>query len=65
MSATQPVAARPARGGGEPAGGRRNPGRARAVNANPQLMVVLDATIVNVALPLPPREHPGTRRRMR
>jgi EmrB/QacA subfamily drug resistance transporter len=51
MSATQPVATRPARAGGEPVGGRRNPGLALTVIATAQLMVVLDATIVNVALP--------------
>jgi len=51
MSATQPVATRPARAGGAPAGGRRHLGLALAVIATAQLMVVLDATIVNVALP--------------
>ena len=51
MSATQPVAARrPARAGGTPAG-TRHLGLALAVIATAQLMVVLDATIVNVALP--------------
>ena len=51
MSATQPVATRPARAGGAPAGGRRHLGLALLVIATAQLMVVLDATIVNVALP--------------
>ena len=51
MSATQPVATRPARAGGAPASGRRNVGLALVVIATAQLMVVLDATIVNVALP--------------
>jgi len=50
MSATQPVAARPALAAGTPAGGRRL-GLALVVIATAQLMVVLDATIVNVALP--------------
>jgi EmrB/QacA subfamily drug resistance transporter len=52
MSAAQSVAARPAAPGGEAAGGaRRNLGIALVVIATAQLMVVLDATIVNVALP--------------
>ena len=51
MSATQPVATRPARAGGAPAGPRRHLGLALLVIATAQLMVVLDATIVNVALP--------------
>ena len=51
MSATQPVANRRARVGGAPASGRRKPGLALVVIATAQLMVVLDATIVNVALP--------------
>jgi len=51
MSAAQPVATRPDRAGGAPAGGRRHLGPALAVIATAQLMVVLDATIVNVALP--------------
>ena len=52
MSGTQPVAARrPARAVGAPAGGCCHPGLALAVIATAQLMVVLDATIVNVALP--------------
>ena len=51
MSAAQPVATRPARAGGAPAGGRRHLGLALFVIATAQLMVVLDATIVNVALP--------------
>ena len=56
MSVTQPVAT-PARAGGAPgpggasADGRRNLGLALLVIATAQLMVVLDATIVNVALP--------------
>jgi MFS family permease len=51
MSATQPVAARPAWAASAPAGDRRNLGLALVVIATAQLMVVLDATIVNVALP--------------
>jgi MFS family permease len=51
MSATQPVAARPAWAASAPAGDRRNLGPALVVIATAQLMVVLDATIVNVALP--------------
>ncbi|HTT53013.1 MAG TPA: MFS transporter [Streptosporangiaceae bacterium] len=51
MSATQPVATRPARAGAAPTGGCRHPGLALALLATAQLMVVLDATIVNVALP--------------
>jgi len=50
MSATQPVATRPPRAAGAPTGGRRL-GLALFVIAAAQLMVVLDATIVNVALP--------------
>jgi EmrB/QacA subfamily drug resistance transporter len=50
MSATQPVTTQPARAAGAPAGGRRL-GLALFVIATAQLMVVLDATIVNVALP--------------
>jgi EmrB/QacA subfamily drug resistance transporter len=37
--------------GGQPSGGKRRPGLALVVIATAQLMVVLDATIVNVALP--------------
>ena len=51
MSATQSDAARPARAGGASAGGHRKLGLALVVIATAQLMVVLDATIVNVALP--------------
>src|SRR5215475_1699606 len=51
MSAAQPVATRPARAGGAPAGDRHHLGLALFVIATAQLMVVLDATIVNVALP--------------
>jgi EmrB/QacA subfamily drug resistance transporter len=52
MSAAQSVARRPAARGGEAVGGgRRNLGLALGVIATAQLMVVLDATIVNVALP--------------
>ena len=50
MSVTQPVAT-PARAGGAPADGRGHLGLALLVIATAQLMVVLDATIVNVALP--------------
>jgi EmrB/QacA subfamily drug resistance transporter len=52
MSAAQSVAERPAAPGGASGGGaRRNLGIALVVIATAQLMVVLDATIVNVALP--------------
>ena len=51
MSDTQPLATRTARAGDAPAGGRRKPGLALVVIAAAQLMVVLDATIVSVALP--------------
>ena len=51
MSATQPVDSHPPRAGGAPAVLRRHLGLALLVIATAQLMVVLDATIVNVALP--------------
>ena len=51
MSATQSDATRPARAGGASADGHRKLGLALVVIATAQLMVVLDATIVNVALP--------------
>ena len=55
MSTAQPEASRlPAgarRGGSQPGGGQRHLGLALVVIATAQLMVVLDATIVNVALP--------------
>ena len=51
MSATQSDATRPARAGGGSADGHRKLGLALVVIATAQLMVVLDATIVNVALP--------------
>src|ERR1700680_4726703 len=52
MSTTQPATGRAAGGGGADAGPvRRHLGLALAVIATAQLMVVLDATIVNVALP--------------
>ena len=51
MSAPQQTATRPARAAAVPAGGRRHLGLALVVIATAQLMVVLDATIVNVALP--------------
>ena len=51
MSATQSDATRPARAGGASADGHRKLGLALIVIATAQLMVVLDATIVNVALP--------------
>jgi len=51
MSTTQPATGRAA-GGGAPAGPvRRHLGLALVLIATAQLMVVLDATIVNVALP--------------
>jgi len=52
MSAAQSVARRPAAQDGEAVGGgRRHLGLALVIIATAQLMVVLDATIVNVALP--------------
>ena len=51
MSAAQSEAARPAQAGGASADGHRRLGLALVVIATAQLMVVLDATIVNVALP--------------
>ena len=51
MSDTQSDGTRPARAGGAAAGGHRKLGLALVVIATAQLMVVLDATIVNVALP--------------
>ena len=51
MSDTQPVAARTARAAAAPAGDRSKSSLALVVIAAAQLMVVLDATIVNVALP--------------
>ena len=51
MSATQSDARRPVRAGGASADGHRKLGLALVVIATAQLMVVLDATIVNVALP--------------
>ena len=52
MSAPQQTATRPRQGAvSVPAGGRRHLGLALVVIATAQLMVVLDATIVNVALP--------------
>jgi EmrB/QacA subfamily drug resistance transporter len=51
MSATQSNARRLARAGGASADGQRKLGLALVVIATAQLMVVLDATIVNVALP--------------
>ena len=51
MSAAQSEAARPAQAGGASADGHRKLGLALVVIATAQLMVVLDATIVNVALP--------------
>ena len=50
MSGTRSKTARAAAPGGVAAGGTR-PGLALLVLATAQLMVVLDATIVNVALP--------------
>jgi EmrB/QacA subfamily drug resistance transporter len=51
MSATQSDARRLARAGGASADGHRKLGLALLVIATAQLMVILDATIVNVALP--------------
>ena len=51
MSAAQSDARRPARAAGASADGQRKLGLALVVIATAQLMVVLDATIVNVALP--------------
>jgi len=51
MPATQTDARRPARTGGASADGHRKLGLALVLIATAQLMVVLDATIVNVALP--------------
>ena len=51
MSATQANATRPVGAGGASADGHRKLGLALVVIATAQLMVVLDASIVNVALP--------------
>ena len=51
MSTTQPVTGRAPGGGADAGPVRRHLGLALAVIATAQLMVVLDATIVNVALP--------------
>ena len=51
MSTTQPATVRAAGGGADAGPVRRHLGVALAVIATAQLMVVLDATIVNVALP--------------
>ena len=51
MSETRSTTARAAAPGGGAAGGPRHLGLALLVLASAQLMVVLDATIVNVALP--------------
>ncbi len=51
MSATQSAARRPARTGGAFADGHGKLGLAQVVITTAQLMVILDATIVNVALP--------------
>src|SRR5262249_59390939 len=51
MSETRAETARAAAPGGAAAGGPRRLGLALLVLASAQLMVVLDATIVNVALP--------------
>src|SRR6266511_88127 len=51
MSTTQPAAGRAAGGGAAAGPVQRHLGLALAVIATAQLMVVLDATIVNVALP--------------
>ena len=51
MSTTQPATGRAAAGGADAGPVRRHLGLALVVIATAQLMVVLDATIVNVALP--------------
>src|SRR5258707_1480378 len=51
MSTTQTATVRAARGGADAGPVRRHLGLALVVIATAQLMVVLDATIVNVALP--------------
>src|ERR1700682_3355859 len=51
MTTTQPATVRAAAGGADAGPGRRHLGLALALIAPAQLMVVLDATIVNVALP--------------
>src|ERR1700739_5147429 len=51
MSTTQPATVRAPGGGADAGPVRRHPGLARVLVATAQLMVVLDATIVNVALP--------------
>ncbi|HEY2268946.1 MAG TPA: MFS transporter, partial [Streptosporangiaceae bacterium] len=51
MSTTQPATVRAAGGGADAGPVRRHLGRALVLIATAQLMVVLDATIVNVALP--------------
>src|ERR1700758_4678943 len=51
MSTTQPTAGRPPGGGADVGPARRHLGLALGLIATAQLMVVLDATIVNVALP--------------
>src|SRR5258708_33987978 len=51
MSTTQPATVRPAAGGPDAGPARPHLGLALALIATAQLMVVLDATIVNVALP--------------
>src|SRR6267154_5713907 len=51
MSTTHPATGRAAAGGGDAGPVRRHLGLALVLIATAQLMVVLDATIVNVALP--------------
>src|SRR5260370_31596628 len=51
MTTTQPATVRATRGGGDAGPVRRHLGLALVVIATAQLMVVLDATIVNAALP--------------
>ena len=51
MSTSQPATGRAAGGGADAGPVRRHLGLALVVIATAQLMVVLDATIVNVALP--------------
>jgi len=51
MSTSQPATGRAAGGGADAGPVRRHLGLALVIIATAQLMVILDATIVNVALP--------------
>jgi len=51
MSTSQPATVRAAGGGADAGPVRRHLGLALVIIATAQLMVILDATIVNVALP--------------